>query len=317
MEKSGLESAEIRKRANTTTHNAKTTDKSAYVSKSDTNTYRTTNQEGAAHVIKSGLSATPQHFSCHASKSDHNPQYTKTDLICDSGFDDYHEAHIIVTVYSKQVLSRLVHPQQGYGLPEFETSICGSKYHGSFVEFPSGYHLLSELSPRFWLYKLVLITQNIIETIHYRFFTLTVYRIRGGHQVAGLGEMYYTAIESMATLDFPMIVDSIGIFELKGSYYMLAITCWFLQTNPRSSLHSTLPPRPHPLGRHSRCHRRAFPREVFHCKDSVHGNLLTFVLQVKKRIGSSVVVRIRRSIVVQLLKVHIPLGLVGAGREVT
>ncbi|KZV19238.1 hypothetical protein F511_20974 [Dorcoceras hygrometricum] len=53
MEKSGLESAEIRKRANTTTHNAKTTEKSAYVSKSDTNTYRTTNQEGAAHVIKS------------------------------------------------------------------------------------------------------------------------------------------------------------------------------------------------------------------------------------------------------------------------
>ncbi|KZV50333.1 xylosyltransferase 2-like [Dorcoceras hygrometricum] len=37
------------------------------------------------------------------------------------------------------------------------------------------------------------------------------------------------AIESLTTLDIPMVVDSIGIYELKGSYYMLTMTDWFLQ----------------------------------------------------------------------------------------
>ncbi|KZV15646.1 hypothetical protein F511_38202 [Dorcoceras hygrometricum] len=37
------------------------------------------------------------------------------------------------------------------------------------------------------------------------------------------------AIESLATLDLPMVVDSIGIFELKGPYCMLNMIDWFLQ----------------------------------------------------------------------------------------
>ncbi|KZV26293.1 hypothetical protein F511_41353 [Dorcoceras hygrometricum] len=37
------------------------------------------------------------------------------------------------------------------------------------------------------------------------------------------------AIESLTTLDLPMIVDSIGICELKGPYYTLTMTEWFLQ----------------------------------------------------------------------------------------
>ncbi|KZV52511.1 O-glucosyltransferase rumi-like [Dorcoceras hygrometricum] len=36
-------------------------------------------------------------------------------------------------------------------------------------------------------------------------------------------------IGSLATLDLPMVVDLIGIFELKGSYCMLTMTDWFLQ----------------------------------------------------------------------------------------
>ncbi|KZV57272.1 hypothetical protein F511_33063 [Dorcoceras hygrometricum] len=37
------------------------------------------------------------------------------------------------------------------------------------------------------------------------------------------------AIESLMTLDLPMVVDSIGIYELKGPYYTLTMTDWFLQ----------------------------------------------------------------------------------------
>ncbi|KZV32484.1 hypothetical protein F511_27231 [Dorcoceras hygrometricum] len=37
------------------------------------------------------------------------------------------------------------------------------------------------------------------------------------------------AIESLTTLDLPMVVDSIGIYELKGPYYTLTMTDWFLQ----------------------------------------------------------------------------------------
>ncbi|KZV28179.1 plasma membrane ATPase 1-like [Dorcoceras hygrometricum] len=37
------------------------------------------------------------------------------------------------------------------------------------------------------------------------------------------------AIGSIATLDLPMVVDLIGIYGLKGPYYALTTTNWFLQ----------------------------------------------------------------------------------------
>ncbi|KZV42683.1 hypothetical protein F511_15890 [Dorcoceras hygrometricum] len=37
------------------------------------------------------------------------------------------------------------------------------------------------------------------------------------------------AIESLTTLDLPMVVDSIRIYELKGPYYTLTMIDWFLQ----------------------------------------------------------------------------------------
>ncbi|KZV46634.1 peroxisome biogenesis protein 2 [Dorcoceras hygrometricum] len=37
------------------------------------------------------------------------------------------------------------------------------------------------------------------------------------------------AIGSIATLDLPMVVDLIGIYGLKGPYYTLTTTDWFLQ----------------------------------------------------------------------------------------
>ncbi|KZV21047.1 3-phosphoshikimate 1-carboxyvinyltransferase [Dorcoceras hygrometricum] len=36
-------------------------------------------------------------------------------------------------------------------------------------------------------------------------------------------------IETLATFDLSMIVDAVGIFEMKGSYCTLTMTNWFLQ----------------------------------------------------------------------------------------
>ncbi|KZV20807.1 hypothetical protein F511_43726 [Dorcoceras hygrometricum] len=38
-----------------------------------------------------------------------------------------------------------------------------------------------------------------------------------------------TVIGSLATLDLPMVVDLIGILELKGLYCTLTMTDWFMQ----------------------------------------------------------------------------------------
>ncbi|KZV55512.1 hypothetical protein F511_33760 [Dorcoceras hygrometricum] len=47
---------------------------------------------------------------------------------CDSGYDGYHETHLIVTVYSELVPSRLA-VKMRIRPPEIETSICDAKYH--------------------------------------------------------------------------------------------------------------------------------------------------------------------------------------------
>ncbi|KZV42953.1 dystroglycan-like [Dorcoceras hygrometricum] len=59
-------------------------------------------------------------------------EYTKVYVRCDSGYDGYHETHLIVTVYSEPFLvdwavKMRIRP------PEFETSICDAKYHVSLV----------------------------------------------------------------------------------------------------------------------------------------------------------------------------------------
>ncbi|KZV45994.1 hypothetical protein F511_10684 [Dorcoceras hygrometricum] len=51
---------------------------------------------------------------------------------CDSGYDGYHETHLIVTVYSELFLvdwavKMRIRP------PELETSICDVKYHVSLI----------------------------------------------------------------------------------------------------------------------------------------------------------------------------------------
>ncbi|KZV28146.1 hypothetical protein F511_27623 [Dorcoceras hygrometricum] len=86
----------------------------------------------------------------------------------------------------------------------------------------------------------VLITRNVIETLHDRCITLTrlptqlgssggeVYLVTHAMSLFDLQDVCMV-IGSPATLDLPMVVDLIGIFESKGPYCMLTMTDWFLQ----------------------------------------------------------------------------------------
>ncbi|KZV29828.1 hypothetical protein F511_42178 [Dorcoceras hygrometricum] len=49
---------------------------------------------------------------------------------CDSGYEGYHETHLIITVYSELVPSRLGRQNEDKAA-EIETSICDAKYHVS------------------------------------------------------------------------------------------------------------------------------------------------------------------------------------------
>ncbi|KZV57148.1 hypothetical protein F511_40812 [Dorcoceras hygrometricum] len=51
---------------------------------------------------------------------------------CDSGYDGYHETHLIVTVYSELVPSRFCRQNEDKAA-ELETSICDVKYHVSLA----------------------------------------------------------------------------------------------------------------------------------------------------------------------------------------
>ncbi|KZV54085.1 hypothetical protein F511_37681 [Dorcoceras hygrometricum] len=109
------------------------------------------------------------------------------------------------------------------------------------------------------------------------------------------------AIESLATLDLPMIVASIGIFELKGPYYMLTMT----NCSPSLSLALLLPPP-------RRLHRNSF-RPNRH-GDSVLRTFAGFVVQTSKGIEISVMDRIERSSAIQPLKGCFPRGMKAPSR---
>ncbi|KZV35970.1 putative protein phosphatase 2C 60 [Dorcoceras hygrometricum] len=84
----------------------------------------------------------------------------------------------------------------------------------------------------------VLMTRNVIETIHDRRLTLTrlpthLESLGGGLVTLAMSlfdlQDVCIAIGSLATLDLPMVVDLIGIYGLKGPYCTLTTTNWFLQ----------------------------------------------------------------------------------------
>ncbi|KZV19344.1 hypothetical protein F511_23118 [Dorcoceras hygrometricum] len=70
-------------------------------------------------------------------------EYTKAYVRCDSGYDGYHETHLIVAVYSEHVPSHWA-VKMRIRPPEFETSICDAKYHVSLHSWPPPLSSLSK-----------------------------------------------------------------------------------------------------------------------------------------------------------------------------
>ncbi|KZV32183.1 hypothetical protein F511_19884 [Dorcoceras hygrometricum] len=60
---------------------------------------------------------------------------TKVYVRCDSGYDGYHETHLIVTVYSEHVPSRLGRQNEDKAA-RARDSICDAKYHVSLHSWP-------------------------------------------------------------------------------------------------------------------------------------------------------------------------------------
>ncbi|KZV54822.1 hypothetical protein F511_36449 [Dorcoceras hygrometricum] len=103
---------------------------------------------------------------------------------CDSEYDGYHETHLIVTVHSEYVPSRLGRRNEDKA-PELETSICDVKY---LVSLSTGCVLGKWVS-------LVTLAMSLFDL-----------------------QDVCIAIGSLATLDLSMVVDLIGIYVLKGPY---------------------------------------------------------------------------------------------------
>ncbi|KZV48314.1 hypothetical protein F511_41939 [Dorcoceras hygrometricum] len=132
-----------------------------------------------------------------------------------------------------------------------------------------------------------------------------------------------------------MIIDSVEIFELKGAYYTLTMTDWFLQTLPvipRGSWADVarrfIMVRWLPFASLSPSSRRLAPTVVSHrrrrwksfrtsrCGDSVRKNFTGFLVQTGEGIEFLVVDRIRPSHRDSTVEGHLPSGLIGAGRLV-
>ncbi|KZV26539.1 archaeal ATPase [Dorcoceras hygrometricum] len=137
------------------------------------------------------------------------------------------------------------------------------------------------------------------------------------------------AIESPATLDLPMIVDLVGIFEMKGPYCTLTMIDWFLQALsviPRGSWGDVArrfimilwhPPTAAAVASH---HCRVLPTSFWPSwqGESVRDNSLCFLVQGNEGIWKPVMDWIRRTIGDSTVEVLFPckIGIFGAGREV-
>ncbi|KZV46123.1 cation-chloride cotransporter 2-like [Dorcoceras hygrometricum] len=123
---------------------------------------------------------------------------------------------------------------------------------------------------------------------------LDVLRIKWVYLVAHamsllIPKIYCMAIEFLVTLDLSMVVDTVGIFEIKGPYFLLIMVEWFLQTLsviPRESFADA--------ARRfimlvvaviAACSHRALPCEV-HCDRSVCDHSLYFLVQGSEGVGN-------------------------------
>ncbi|KZV40456.1 protein LUTEIN DEFICIENT 5, chloroplastic [Dorcoceras hygrometricum] len=147
---------------------------------------------------------------------------------------------------------------------EFETSICDVKYH----ELPSfglsTYHLSSGLSPRSRLYRLSLITRNVIEALHDR------------------SRCFVVEDSPLAFVrGYPMLSEEIIVCQISGqsTRYILAYNSSFLSS-------------PHHAAAAAACRKSCSNHsgeEIPSVKSS-----LGFLVQAGEGIEISVVYRIRR-----------------------
>ncbi|KZV25918.1 3'-N-debenzoyl-2'-deoxytaxol N-benzoyltransferase-like [Dorcoceras hygrometricum] len=132
-------------------------------------------------------------------------------------------------------------------------------------------------------------------------------------------------IKSLATLDLPMIVDSVGIFELKGSDCTLTMTNWFLQelsVIPRGLWGDVArrfimirwlcfsPPPLFPSTSSCRRHRKLF--RPSRRGDSVRETFVDLLVQTNEGIEIPAVDRIRKVVAFQPLNFQFLVELVGA-----
>ncbi|KZV26464.1 Armadillo-type fold domain containing protein [Dorcoceras hygrometricum] len=140
-------------------------------------------------------------------------EYTKAYVRCDSGYDGYHETHLIVAVYSEHVPSRLGRQNEDKAARESMHRCRGftARRHAwiSYAIRGDNSVQISGQSTRSVLGKCVYLV-----TLAMSLFDLQDVCI---------------AIGSLATLDLPMVVDLIEIYGLKGPYCTLTTTDWFLQ----------------------------------------------------------------------------------------
>ncbi|KZV44933.1 hypothetical protein F511_15429 [Dorcoceras hygrometricum] len=129
---------------------------------------------------------------------------------CDSGYDGYHEIHLIVTVYSELVPSRLSRQNTRNAIEALhDRRLTLTRLPTHLGSLGAGLGEVPMHSTGCVLGKWVYLV-----TLAMSLFDLQDICI---------------VIGSLATLDLPMIVDLIGIYVLKGPYCTLTMTNWFLQ----------------------------------------------------------------------------------------
>ncbi|KZV33857.1 hypothetical protein F511_27758 [Dorcoceras hygrometricum] len=180
---------------------------------------------------------------------------------CDSGYEGYHETHLIVTVYSELVPSLLGRQNEDKAARardlylRCEVPCFIGREHCDVLSMQIDSDLViyrTTLVPTFQVvticrvdksevlvllaeplgsldFKMVQVRQLMEEQQSTRSVLVKwVYLVTLAMSLFDLQDICI-AVGSLTTLDLPMIVDLIGIYGLKGPYYTLTTTNWFLQ----------------------------------------------------------------------------------------
>ncbi|KZV42808.1 pentatricopeptide repeat-containing protein mitochondrial-like [Dorcoceras hygrometricum] len=143
---------------------------------------------------------------------------------CDSGYDGYHETHLIVTVCSKLVPIRLGRQNEDKAARALDLHLrCEVP---CFIGREHCDVLSMQMDSDLVIYRTTLVRTFQVSTGCV--LGKWVYLVTLAMSLFDLQDVCIV-IGSLATLDLPMVVDLIGIYVLKGPYCTLTMTNWFLQ----------------------------------------------------------------------------------------